>query len=49
LKQGSQLTKQSTYRGNPSQVANNILERASGVANTASGTTTVDGQSYKMM
>ena len=36
LKQGSQLTKQSTYRGNPSQVATNILERASGIANTVS-------------
>jgi len=36
LKQGKQLTKQSSYRGNPSQVATNILERASGIANTVS-------------
>lgn len=36
LKQGQQLTKQSSYRGNPSQVATNILERASGIANTVS-------------
>ena len=36
LKQGQQLTKQSSYKGNPSQVATNILERASGISNTVS-------------
>ena len=54
LKQTGGLLKQRNYSGNPSQVANNILERASGIANTAgvstSPPTMSDGQTtYAMM
>ena len=51
LKQGGQLTKQSNYSGNPSQVANNILERAKGITNTVQPNNTVShqGQTYNLM
>lgn len=50
LKQGGGLLKQRNYSGNPSQVANNILERASNIANTAQpNTMSSGGTTYKMM